>query len=84
MTTLLEQPGALEAIRKGRRGVHLVPAKDGLKLGFTVLEAVGLSKTPYAAFLMVYTRFFNGEPGPTVFAADVHALDRTYEPVDSG
>lgn len=73
---LLESEGALDAIRKGRRGVHVI-APDG-----TVAEAFALIDYGKGEYL-VTTRYLNGDPGPLYLASRLRVLARTYEQEES-
>ena len=68
--------GAVEAVRRGRRGVHVVYA-DGRSE--RVYEAVRL--VVEAGVECVRLRHLNGELGPLVPARQLRALERSYEPI---
>jgi len=61
------QPDALDAIKRGVAGVHIVA-------GGHPLHAIGVNPDG-----TIRTRYFNGEAGPDVDPAETHALIRTYD-----
>ena len=65
------QPDALDAIRRGLPGVHIVT--HGQPLEALAVNGDGT----------IRTRYFCDDAGPDVPAAETHALERTYPRDDS-